>query len=70
MSQLVARTALRALLVCGGGNCNMFVSSVSAASVMKSPYEITKPMRIHDWCGRLGDFKIGSKHVQGVHIYR
>lgn len=48
----------------------MFVSSVSAASVMKSPYEITKPMRIHDWCGRLGDFKIGSKHVQGVHIYR
>ncbi|XP_020883691.1 ubiquinol oxidase 2, mitochondrial [Arabidopsis lyrata subsp. lyrata] len=62
---IVARTTLRALLVCGGGNCNMFVSSVSAASVMKSPYERTKPMRIHDWCGRFGDFKIGSKHVQG-----
>ncbi|CAE6258401.1 unnamed protein product [Arabidopsis arenosa] len=62
---IVARTALRALLVCGGGNCNMFVSSVSAASVMKSPYEITKPTQIHDWCGGFGDFKIGPKHVQG-----
>lgn len=70
MSQLVVRTALRALFVCGGGTCNMFVRSVSSASVLKSPDEITKPMQTHDWCGGFGDFKIGSKHVQGVHIYR
>ncbi|ESQ31471.1 hypothetical protein EUTSA_v10005697mg [Eutrema salsugineum] len=62
MSQLVARTALRALLVRVGGNCNIVVMPVSAASVVKSSEEITKqPMRIHGF----GDFEIESKHVQG-----
>ncbi|XP_010461512.1 PREDICTED: ubiquinol oxidase 2, mitochondrial isoform X2 [Camelina sativa] len=65
MSQLVRRTALRALIVCGGGTCNMSVRSVSSVFVIKRPDEITKRMQIHDWCGGFGDFKIGSKHVQG-----
>lgn len=47
----------------------MFVRSVSSASVIKSPDEITKPIQTHDWCGGFGDFKIGSKHAQGLHIY-
>ncbi|CAH2043558.1 unnamed protein product [Thlaspi arvense] len=64
MNQLVATTALRSLLVRGGGNCNMVVRSVSAAFVVKSPEDITKPMRIHDWRGGFGYFKIDSKHVQ------
>lgn len=67
MSQLVTRKVLRALLVRsggggGGGNCNMFVRSVFAASV------IAKPRQTHDRCGGFCDFKIGSKHVQGVHL--
>ncbi|CAH8303834.1 unnamed protein product [Eruca vesicaria subsp. sativa] len=52
MSQLVAKTGLRALLVRGGVNCNMLVRCVSTVT--------KKPMLVHSF----GDFSIRSKYVQ------
>ncbi|WZZ85203.1 hypothetical protein YC2023_113782 [Brassica napus] len=62
MSQLAARTGLRALLVHSRVNRNMFMRCVSA---VKNGEDTKKPMPVHDWCGGFVDFNIRSEHVQG-----
>lgn len=65
MSQLAARTGLRALLVHSRVNRNMFMRCVSA---VKNGEDTKKPMPVHDWCGGFVDFNIRSEHVQGVRL--
>ncbi|CAN7024775.1 unnamed protein product [Brassica oleracea var. botrytis] len=61
MSQLAARTGLRALLVHSRVNRNMFMRCVSA---VKNGEDTKKPMPVHDWCGGFVGFNIRSEHVQ------